>query len=138
MIAVLGLVIPVLENLLAPLLSYLGVRQKAILATTQSALEANAEVTHDLINAQIQADQIKAANNSWIGAKIVACMAGELSVFYYGSIVLDSIFHLEWNISKLPAPWDQYTWIILSSFIIVSPIAPTLSVITARLTKNSN
>ena len=49
------------------------------------------------------------------------------------TIVLDSMFHFGWDIAKLPSPWDQYAWIILSSFIIVSPVAPVLSATSAWL-----
>ena len=48
--------------------------------------------------------------------------ARELVVIYFGSIILDSMFHFGWQIAKLPAPWDGYAWVILGSFFLTSPI----------------
>lgn len=133
MIALLGLILPALGSLLTPLFTYLGLKQNATLAGAQAAVTADAVMNQALLNAQIQADQIKATSNNWIGAKIIAGTAGEFSALYYGSIVLDSMFHFGWDIARLPSPWDQYAWLILSSFLIVSPIAPVLSATSAWL-----
>jgi hypothetical protein len=133
MIAILGLILPALGNFLTPLFNYLSEKQDVTLAGAQSAMGADVVINQAVLNAQIQADQFRVANNNWIGPKIIACTAGELSVLYYGSIVLDSMFHLNSGIAKLPSPWDQYAWIILSSFIIVSPVAPVLSATSAWL-----
>jgi hypothetical protein len=133
MTAILGLILPALGSFFTPLFNYLGKKQDVTLTGAQSAMGADVAISQAVLNAQIQADQIRAANNNWIGPKIIACTAGELSVLYYGSIVLDSMFHLDWDVAKLPSPWDQYAWIILSSFIIVSPVAPVLSATSAWL-----
>jgi hypothetical protein len=135
MFAILGLILPALGSFLTPVLNYFGKKQDVTLAGMQAAATTDSAISTALIQAQIQADQIKVANNNWIGPKIIACMAGELSVIYYGSIVLDSMFHMGWDIAKLPAPWDQYAWVILSSFIVMAPAAPPLSALTAWLTK---
>jgi len=135
MLALLGIILPALGSFLTPLFTYLGKKQDVTLSGAQSAMTADTAMNQAYFNAQIQADQIKAAANAWIGPKIIACTAGELCVLYFGSIVLDSMFHFGWNISKLPAPWDGYAWVILSSFIIVSPLAPVASATTAWLTK---
>jgi hypothetical protein len=133
MIAILGLILPALGNFLTPLFNYLGKKQDVTLAGAQSAIGADAAMNQAILNAQVQAEQIKATQNAWIGPKIIACTAGELSLIYYGSIVLDSMFKFGWEIDKLPAPWDQYSWVILSSFIVVSPVAPVLSATSAWL-----
>jgi hypothetical protein len=135
MIAILGLILPALGSFLTPLFNYLTTKQNVALAGAQAAMTTDAAIAQATLNAQIQADQIKAANNNWIGPKIIACTAGELSVLYYGSIVLDSMFHFGWEIDKLPAPWDQYAWVILSSFIVVAPTAPALGALTTWLTR---
>jgi hypothetical protein len=132
-IALLGLILPALGNFFPALFGYLGKKQDITLAGAQSAMGADVAITQAALNAQIQTSQLKSVQNTWIGAKIIAGTAGELSALYYGAIVLDSIFHLGWNIAKLPAPWDGYAWIILSSFIVVSPVAPVLSATTAWL-----
>jgi hypothetical protein len=133
MIAILGLILPAIGSFLTPLFTYLGKKQDVTLSGAQTAMGADVAMNQAILNAQIQAEQIKASQNQWIGPKIIACTAGELSVLYYGAIVLDSMFHLDWQIDKLPAPWDQYSWVILSSFIVVSPVAPVLSATSAWL-----
>lgn len=133
MIALLGLILPTLGSLLTPLFTYLGLKQNVALAGAQASMTADAAMNQALLNAQIQADQIKATSINWIGAKIIAGTAGEFSALYYCSIVLDSMFHFGWDIARLPTPWDQYAWLILSSFLIVSPVAPVLTATSAWL-----
>jgi uncharacterized Tic20 family protein len=133
MIALLGLLLPALGGVIAPLFSWLNKKQDVTLAGAQAAIGADVNLSKEYLDAQIHAEQIKVVNNQWWGPKIIACAAGELSLIYYGSIVLDSMFHLEWKIATLPAPWDGYAWIILSSFIVVSPVAPVLSATAAWL-----
>ncbi len=135
MIAILGLILPALGNLFPALFNYLGKKQDISLSGAQSAMGADVELGKATLAAQIQAEQIKATNNAWIGPKIIACLAGELCVFYFGAIVLDSVFHMGWAIAKLPPPWDGYAWVILSSFIVISPVAPVLSATSAWLTR---
>src|ERR1019366_5462688 len=127
MIALLGLVLPVIGNIFPALFGYLGKKQDVTLSGAQSGMAADVNLSKAYFDAQIQAEQIKVANNQWIGPKIIACAAGELSLIYYGAIVLDSMFKFGWAIDKLPEPWAGYSWIILSSFIVVSPVAPVLS-----------
>jgi hypothetical protein len=117
----------VVGNLFPALFGYLGKKQDVTLSGAQSAMGADVNLSKMYLDAQIQAEQVKVSQNAWIGPKIIACAAGELSLIYYGSIVLDSMFHLGWAIEKLPEPWAGYSWIILSSFIVVSPVAPVLS-----------
>ena len=104
MIAILGLILPALGNLFPALFTYLGKKQDINLSGAQSAMGADVELGKATLAAQIQAEQIKAANNAWIGPKIIACLAGELCVFYFGAIVLDSVFHMGRAIAKLPPP----------------------------------
>ena len=127
MIALLGLLLPALGGIVAPLFGWLNKKQDVTLSGAQSAMGADVNLSKAYLDAQIQAEQIKVANNQWIGPKIIACAAGELSLIYYGAIVLDSMFKFGWAIDKLPEPWAGYSWIILSSFIVVSPVAPVLS-----------
>lgn len=132
MIAILGLILPVLGNFFPALFGFLGKKQDVTLSGAQSAMGADVELSKAYLDAQIQADQLKAAQNAWIGPKIIACLAGELSVFYFGAIVLDSVFHFGWAITQ-PQPWSGYAWIVLESFVVVSPVAPVLSATSAWL-----
>jgi uncharacterized Tic20 family protein len=133
MIALLGLILPAFGSFLTPMFSWLNKKQDVNLAGAQAAMSTDVEFAKEQWAAEIQLAQIRAASNAWIGPKIIAGTAGEISAIYYGSIVLDSMFHFGWAISKLPDPWAQYSWIILSSFIVVSPVAPVLSATAAWL-----
>ncbi len=100
------------------------------LASAPSAISAYLRNKQSTQLAQTQAElaAITATNQTraqWLtamGPMIVSCTAGEITVIYYGSIMLDSMFHFGWQIAKLPAPWDGYAWVILSSFFLSSPI----------------
>lgn len=137
MISLLGLILPQLMTGLSQffpaLFSFLAKKQDITLSGFQTAAGADVEMAKAQLQAQLAIEQVKAAQNTWIGAKIIAGFAGEMSALYYASIVLDSMFHFGWQIAKLPPPWDQYSWVILSSFIVVSPVAPVLSATTAWL-----
>jgi hypothetical protein len=137
LIALLGLILPALGGFFTPLFSYLGKKQDVTLSGAQIAMSTDVTLSQQYLNAQIEIAQLKEQSNQWIGAKIIAGTAGELSAIYYGSIVLDSMFKFGWQIDKLPEPWNQYCWIILSSFILVSPIAPVLSATSAWLTRRA-
>lgn len=133
MIAILGLIFPIIGQGFSAVAAYFGKKQDVLLEGVKTSLGTDVQLGQSTLDAKVKVEGIKSAQNAWIGAKIIAGSAGELTVFYYGSIVLDSMFHFGWNIAKLPAPWDQYAWIILSSFIVVSPVAPVLSATTAWL-----
>jgi hypothetical protein len=133
MITLIGLLVTAISNAIPSVFGWLNKKQDTSLAGAQAAFGTDLEIAKATLQANLQTELLKATQNNWIGAKIIAGTAGELSAFYYGSIVLDSIFHLGWNIAKLPVPWDGYAWIILSSFIIVSPVAPVLAATSAWL-----
>ena len=57
----------------------------------------------------------------------IAFGAGATVLSYFTAIVCDSMFHLGWEIAKLPAPWDGYAWVILQSFVVMTPAKPLIS-----------
>jgi hypothetical protein len=97
---------------LSGLFGYLKNKQNVQLAEDQASLSA-----------QVATNQAKAQWLASFGPMIVSCTVGEICVIYFGSIVIDSMFHFGWGISKLPPPFDQYFWMILSAFIITTPFA---------------
>jgi hypothetical protein len=114
MIALLSLILPALYKLgsgaIGGLFAYLTNKQTVQGQVDQASLAA-----------QVSTNQSKSQWLTSVGPMIVSCAAGEICVLYFGSIVLDSMFHFGWGISKLPPPFDQYFWVILSSFIITTP-----------------
>jgi hypothetical protein len=125
----------VIGPIIGPLFSWLNKKQDLNLDGFKTAAGVDLQAYKASLDAQAQANALKASANTWLGARIIAFGAGELSLFYYGAIVIDSMFHFGWGISKLPPPIDQYFWVILSSFVIVSPVAPVLSAASAWLTR---
>ena len=109
-------VVPALWKLgsgaLSGLFGYLTNKQNVQLGEDQASLSA-----------LVATNRAKAQWLTSLGPMIVSCTAGEICVFYFGSIVFDSMFHFGWGISKLPPPFDQYFWVILSAFIITTPFA---------------
>lgn len=114
MLAILSLILPGLWNFASGSISGLFVY-----LTNKTSSQATTDKAQ--LDAQVATNQVKAYWLATLGPTIVSCMAGEICVIYYGSIVLDSMFHFGWAISKLPPPFDQYFWVILSSFIITTP-----------------
>jgi hypothetical protein len=51
------------------------------------------------------------------------------------AIVLDSIFHLNWAIAKLPAPFDEYEGKIILAFFVVVPAASVVQRIVGTIWK---
>lgn len=134
MIAIIQAIISgVIGPIIGPLFGWLNKKQDVNLEGFKTGAGIDLEAYKAFLGAQAQANALKASSNTWLGARVIAFSAGELSAVYFGSIVFDSMFHFGWNIAKLPAPWDEYAWIILSSFIIVSPVAPVLSATTVWL-----
>ncbi len=74
------------------------------------------------LQTKIRVEQVKATQNAWIGPELIARLAGEVTVIYCAAIVLDSIGHFGGQIAKLLVTWEGNSWIILSSFIVVSPV----------------
>ncbi len=83
--------------------------------------DVQAQVDQATLTAQAQTNQAKAQWLASMGPMIVSCTAGEICVFYFGAIVLDLVFKFGWGIAKLPPPFDQYFWVILSAFVITTP-----------------
>ncbi len=119
----LALVLPVLDHLFGGVFSarlkYKTDRNADALAGFQTAAGVDRDVALATLNAQTQLATIRAAANTWWGARLVIVTGGVLSVTYFGAIVLDSLFKFGWAVSKLPAPWDTYCWAILQSFFVL-------------------
>lgn len=121
------------SSVLAPVLGYFTSKDTITLQGFQAATAADVGQYEAYLNAQTEIETLKASQNMWFGARLISLAGGGLTVFYFGSIVLDSMFHFGWAIAKLPSPWDEHAWQILVSFFLVTPAAPVLSAVTAWL-----
>jgi len=91
------------------------------------------------LEAQVETNRMKLAQNAWWGAKLIILIAGVPSAAHFGAVMLDSMpfpyltwsgwfFAIEthrvgsWGIVALPKPYDQYQWAIVQSFFLVMPV----------------
>ncbi|ACB96929.1 hypothetical protein [Beijerinckia indica] len=101
----------------------------------QNAVQADTELGKAFLNAQIETNKIKLAQQASPGMRRITIGAGTIVLIYFGAIVGDSIGHFGWNIAKLPPPWDGYAWIILQSFVVLTPAQPLISAAAAWLSR---
>jgi hypothetical protein len=114
------------SGVIQPLFTYLGNAQNISLAEFQAQTAEQQAAYLAYLNATATANALKAQQeNSPFG--IITFAAGFFACAYFVSIVLDSMFHLHWKIDALPPPWDQYVWVILQSFVIITPTMPLIS-----------
>lgn len=135
MIPLIGLLLSAVSNALPSLFGFLAKKQDVTLDGFKTAAGIDKQAYQAFLDAQSQANALKAGANTWLGARVIAFTAGELSAVYYGSIILDSMFHLNWQIAKLPPPWDTACLSYLAAFMLVSPVAPVLSAASTWLTR---
>lgn len=122
-----------MSGVISPLFTWLNKKQDTELEGFQAGVGADAATYGAYLQAYVQVQQLKAAQNSAPIARAIGGAAGALSVFYYGAIVLDSVFHLGWQIAKMPGQWDSDAWIIMQSFIVVAPVLPVTTAVASWL-----
>ncbi len=131
-----GLLNSVIGGILNPIFAYLGKKQDVGLASYQAMTAAQQAEYLAYVQAIANANATKMQqqeHNPWIAK--VSALCGFFAVAYFGSIVLDSMFHFGWGISKLPPPWDDRIWVILQSLIVITPAMPVASAFSAWLRK---
>lgn len=132
MIAIIGLVLSTIGNVFPSLFAFLGKQTDAQLAGFQTATSADAAAYQAYLTAQTAANATKASQ--WIGFKILASFAIEISLIYYGRIVWVSIFH-DGVVDKMPGQWDTAAWVIIQSVIIVTPTIPVWNAVSSWLNR---
>lgn len=102
------------------------------------------------LNASVEINRMKVAQQSWWGARVIIMLAGIPASLHFAGVMLDSMpfpyigwegwwFALRvhevgsWGIPKPPAPYDTYQWAIVQSFFIVMPTMPLVSAVSAWL-----
>lgn len=93
------------------------------------------EAFRDYLNAQIENNRLKLAQNAWWGAKVIILLAGVPAALHFALVMLDSSCPATWGwnpakgkggcgfgFTALPAPYDTYQWAIVQSFFLVMPV----------------
>jgi len=101
----------------------------------KSAVGGDVELGQAFLSAQLETNKLKLAQQASPGMRWITIGAGTIVLIYFGAIVLDSIGHFGWAIAKLPPPWDGYAWIILQSFVVLTPAQPILSATAAWIAR---
>lgn len=99
--------------------SYLTTRANTAVQTHQADTAAAVEIVKAEVQAELFTRQAQAAMSSrhdWIVSWLGGCF-----VFHIFMIVLDSVFHLGWQVSALPAPMDQWEGQIVLALCCVGP-----------------
>lgn len=74
--------------------SWLNKKRDTNLAGAKAALGTDLKIAKTTLQVNFQIGQLKAMQNNWIGAKIIAGTAGELSAIHYGSIIHSTQFFI--------------------------------------------
>lgn len=111
MLAILGIAFNALSPLISSVMNYFTAKSNNAVLTNGQNVGADVQVAQAQIAAQIEQEKLAAAQRQQLAeSRWTVWMLPEvfaLSAMHYGAIVLDSIFHLNWQIAKLPAPFDD-------------------------------
>ena len=70
---------------------------------------------------KLQKELIASESGWWVTAWIRPIIIYPLA-FHLNAVILDSVFHLGWNIAKLPSPMDQWQGSIILSYFLARPV----------------
>ena len=133
MIGIGALIQSLVSGLVGPLFGYLDKREQVQLDGFRTATGIDLAAYQAALEAQIETLRIRAAANSWIGARVIIMVAGLPAAMHFAAVMLYSTFQLGWGIPRVPAPYDGYEWAIVQSFFIVAPAMPLVSATSAWL-----
>ena len=118
------------SGIVAPVLAYLSKRSDNGVVTngqnvtgdvTLGQAQLTAYVEERKVIAQERAEQHLSPWTAWM-----IPTAFGLCMIHFGAIVLDSTFRFNWQVAKLPAPYDKMEWSIVMTVIGVTGIAATV------------
>ena len=126
------------SGVIAPVLGYFTTARNDDLSGFQAGAQADTERFKALLAAQVQMAQIRAAQNTWVGARLIFLALGGLTAYHYGAVILDSVptrGHVvgSWAIAALPAPMDGWEGTIVLSFFAATLAGPMTSAVTTWL-----
>lgn len=132
LLSILGWIAPGgFDKLANGVIGYLAKRTDANLEGFKAGAGADSERLKALLDAHVEMSRLKAAQNSWWGAKLIVLVAGLPCAIHFAAIMLDSTFRFGWGIAKVPEPYSTYEWAVLQSFFLVLPAMPLVSAASA-------
>jgi hypothetical protein len=111
MFAILGFVFNALGPLVSSVMGYFTAKSNNAVATNGQNVTGDVTVAQAQISAQVEQQKLAAseraqlAESAWTVWMLPEVFA--ISSLHYATIVIDSIFHLNWQIAKLPPPFDD-------------------------------
>ncbi|MEE7449433.1 hypothetical protein MRF4_17360 [Methylobacterium radiotolerans] len=124
------------SGILAPVLAYLTKRSDNGVLTNAQNVTGDVTVAQAQLTAYVEERKVIAQERAeqhlspWTAWMIPTAFG--LCMIHFGAIVLDSTFRFNWQVAKLPAPYDAMEWSIVMAVIGVAGIAPTVRRIFAR------
>lgn len=115
------------SSLLAPVLTFLSSKAATELDGFKTAAGLDTEAYKAALAAQVQMAQLRAAANTWWGARLVILLAGGSASLHFSAVMLDSTFQFGWGIPRVPAPYDGYEWAVVQSFFLLAPAMPLVT-----------
>ncbi|MFK5596795.1 hypothetical protein ACFZ8E_07295 [Methylobacterium sp. HMF5984] len=111
-------------------LAYLSKRQDTAVLTNGQNVTADTAVATGQLSAYIEERKVIAAERAaqrlslWSAWMIPTAFG--LCMLHFGAIVLDSTFLFNWQVAKLPAPYDAMEQMIVASVIGVAGVQATV------------
>lgn len=119
-----------IPGIVGKLFDYLGKRSDNAVLTNGQNVTGDATIAQAQLTAYVEERKVIAQERAaqhlspWTAWMIPAAFG--LCMLHFGAIVLDSTFRFNWQVAKLPAPYDQMEWSIVMAVIGVVGIAPTV------------
>ncbi|ACB27616.1 hypothetical protein [Methylobacterium radiotolerans] len=117
------------SGIVAPVLAYLSKRSDNGVLTNGQNVTGDVTVAQAQLTAYVEERKVIAQERAeqhlspWTAWMIPTAFG--LCMIHFGAIVLDSTFRFNWQVAKLPAPYDAMEWSIVMAVIGVAGIAPT-------------
>lgn len=124
------------SGIVAPVLAYLTKRSDNGVLTNAQNVTGDVTVAQAQLTAYVEERKVIAQERAeqhlspWTAWMIPTAFG--LCMIHFGAIVLDSTFRFNWQVAKLPTPYDAMEWSIVMAVIGVAGIAPTFRRIFAR------
>jgi hypothetical protein len=118
------------SGIVAPVLAYLSKRSDNGVVTNGQNVTGDVTVAQAQLTAYVEERKVIAQERAeqhlspWTAWMIPTAFG--LCMIHFGAIVLDSTFRFNWQVAKLPAPYDAMEWSIVMAVIGVAGIAPTV------------
>lgn len=124
------------SGIVAPVLAYLTKRSDNGVLTNAQNVTGDVTVAQAQLTAYVEERKVVAQERAeqhlspWTAWMIPTAFG--FCMIHFGAIVLDSTFRFNWQVAKLPAPYDAMEWSIVMAVIGVAGIAPTVRRIFGR------